>query len=299
VVTGYACSKGIFAVVESRHYTLDCDAGTYGFICEHNASYRTHGMDILLYVSVTTAAATELITAIAVAVYIYSVRKTGLGYKETPDSDNTWFSPSTVEFMSLVLDVVFAFAVLGVITWAAAFEMRELDPSTSRGTENPTMRAFTRWAQDEKREAFATVYVVAFLIAIGIFAWVRSRKSIKRTDIVTAQGYIRISVSEFVRCVGYAVLAVILLPLLNSSQIHLGWLLILMPFASFIAASIVAVLGDRFQAKFGVRLWSWSQLYMVSIRLFAAAFFIGIGAVLAYYGGKSFKWADADLHGAW
>jgi hypothetical protein len=30
-----------------------------------------------------------------------------------------------------------------------------------------------------------------------------------------------------------------------------------------------------------------------------AAFFIGIGFVLTRHGGKSYKWADRDLSGAW
>jgi hypothetical protein len=304
VVTGYACSKGIFAVVESRHYTLDCDAGTYGFICEHNVAYRTGSRweDILLYVSVTTAAAGEFLVVILILMMLKEVSPTSKGYA-TDDAELPRSTKSFIHNVERVSNITYWLAIVGIVVWASMYNVRELDPSTSRGTENPTMRGLTRWAHDVKQTEFAAVY---FATAIGLAllaVWVRNMKRVKawiklNIDENTNTG-VRLLVPEFVRCMGYALLAVFLLPLLNSSYINMGWLIILLPLAAFIASSAAASVISIVSRTFNFRYWTWAQYYMVFSRLCSAAFFIGIGAVLAYYGGKSFKWADADLHGAW
>ncbi len=310
VVTGYACSKGIFAVVESRHYTLDCDAGTFGFICEHNVSYRTGSewYEYLMWTAVITLAACEFAFFLRVALGTSDVTghsilvETESGESATKSTVRSVpFAETVLVFTKKVSPFFYGAGAVLLAVWAVGYRTRDLDPSTSRGTENGAMRVFTHWAQTDEIE-FRCVYAVAFFVAAIVAwawygrKWIRRELNIKPVDgsCVTS-----IRLAEWARAAVYALLAVLLLPLLNSSDVAMGWLLVIVPFAAVLAAAALSMIIRPILAALGMKAWKTRQIYACLVSIAYSAFFLGIGFVLMRRGGKSFKWADRDLHGAW
>lgn len=311
VVNGYACNTAIFAVAETRSYALDCKANAFGQVCHRNAAHRTGGdwHDYVLWIGVAMLAACEFLFALRVLVGVSGASKSGPVHETAPESDQVQLVPGArpikevFRFTRKISGLAYAAGCILLALFVIDYDLRDLDPATSRGTENPTQRAFTRWALGNPDTGYRIVYISVAVVGAILAGW-WSYKFVNRAHDASAYvdgTKVRIRKAEWARAAMYSFLSVLLLPLLYSSDVYVGWLLVVVPFGAVVAASIVPALVCMGHSKLVVCGFSMtaSNAYAVLVSVAYAAYFLGIGFVLSRYGGKSYKWADADLDGAW